>query len=163
MTERKKPDGIELLGRPTTQRAEVLQALIDCEDFISAQTLHAVLMSAGSTVGLSTVYRTLSALTASGRTEVVRDGRGERFYRYRSGPEHRHFLICRSCGLSHPLDAAAVELWTEQVARTYGFADVQHTIELSGRCAGCANADHESENSRGEGVTSGRGHRIQGV
>ena len=63
---RSRPSGIELLGRPTTQRAEVLQALIDCEGFVSAQALHSALVAAGSPVGLSTVYRTLTALTASG-------------------------------------------------------------------------------------------------
>ncbi|WP_034087097.1 hypothetical protein [Streptacidiphilus albus] len=51
---RSRPGGIELLGRPTVQRAEVLQALIDHEGFVGAQTLHAALVAAGSAVGLST-------------------------------------------------------------------------------------------------------------
>ena len=135
---RSRPEDVELLGRPTPQRTDVLRALMGCADFVSAQALHAALVAAGSPVGLSTVYRTLTALTEVGRTEVVRDTNGERRYRYRQGSEHRHFLICRNCGLSYPLDSAPVEAWTEQVARTYGFAEVQHTVELSGTCAGCA-------------------------
>lgn len=136
-----RPKGVELLGRPTTQRTEVLRALVDCTDFVSAQSLHATLVAAGSRVGLSTVYRTLAALTSVGRTEVVRDTHGERRYRYRPGSEHHHFLVCRRCGLSHPLDSTPVEVWTQQVADAYDFAGIQHTVELSGTCADCLAAE----------------------
>ncbi|MGK4584873.1 Fur family transcriptional regulator [Kitasatospora sp. HPMI-4] len=130
--------GDESLGRLTPQRAEVLQALADCEDFVSAQLLHAGLLAIGSRVGLSTVYRTLTVLAAVGRADVVRDSNGERLFRYRPGTDHRHYLICRECGLSRPVDAAPVEAWADRIAETSGFADVHHTVELTGTCAACA-------------------------
>ncbi|MGF1425747.1 Fur family transcriptional regulator [Kitasatospora sp. LaBMicrA B282] len=129
--------GADALGRLTPQRAEVLRALSGCDDFVSAQLLHAGLLAAGSRVGLSTVYRTLTALVAVGRADVVRDTNGERLFRYRPGVEHRHYLICRECGLSEPVDSTAVERWADQVAERSGFSDVQHTVELTGTCASC--------------------------
>ncbi|MEU4115709.1 Fur family transcriptional regulator [Kitasatospora sp. NPDC028055] len=129
------------LGRLTPQRAEVLRALRGCEDFVSAQVLHAGLLITGSRVGLSTVYRTLTALAEVGRADVVRDTNGERLFRYRPGADHRHYLICRACGLSSPVDSAAVEAWAERVAELSGFADVQHTVELAGVCPDCRTAD----------------------
>ncbi|MFF2076160.1 Fur family transcriptional regulator [Kitasatospora sp. NPDC058162] len=125
------------MGRLTPQRAQVLRALAGCEDFVSAQLLHAGLLTTGSRVGLSTVYRTLTALAAVGRADVVRDTNGEKLFRYRPGPDHRHYLICRQCGASQPVDATAVEAWADQVAEISGFADVQHTVELTGTCAAC--------------------------
>jgi Fur family ferric uptake transcriptional regulator len=125
------------LGRLTPQRAEILRALAGCEDFVSAQLLHAGLRIAGSRVGLSTVYRTLTALAAVGRADVVRDANGERLFRYRPGTDHRHYLICRQCGLSQPVDSTVVEAWADQVAELSGFADVHHTVELTGTCATC--------------------------
>ncbi|MFJ4183819.1 Fur family transcriptional regulator [Kitasatospora sp. NPDC089509] len=129
------------LGRLTPQRAEVLRALAACEDFVSAQLLHAGLLTTGSRVGLSTVYRTLTALAAVGRADVVRDTNGEKLFRHRPGADHRHYLICRRCGLSRPVDAAPVETWADHIAATSGFADVQHTVELSGVCADCRTRD----------------------
>ncbi|MFJ8471213.1 Fur family transcriptional regulator [Kitasatospora sp. NPDC094011] len=127
----------EGIGRLTPQRAEVLRALAACEDFVSAQLLHAGLLVTGSRVGLSTVYRTLTALAAVGRADVVRDTNGERLFRHRPGADHRHYLICRRCGLSRPVDSAPVEAWAERLAATSGFADVQHTVELAGTCPDC--------------------------
>jgi len=123
--------------RATRQRAEVLQALTGADDFVSAQALHAAMLSAGSAVGLTTIYRALAALVETGRADTVRDPAGERLYRHRPGAEHRHYLICRTCGKSEPIDTAAVEDWTEQLARLTGYAEVRHTLELDGICAPC--------------------------
>lgn len=126
-----------LLGRSTLRRAEVLEALRGCPDFVGARALHAVLQAAGSTIGLTTVYRTLTALSAAGRTEIVHEPGGERLFRYRPGPGHRHYLVCRECGTSRPVDAAAVEEWAAEVALRSGFTEVRHTVELTGTCAAC--------------------------
>lgn len=125
------------LGRRTPQRATVLTALIGCGDFVSAQTLHLRLASGGEGVGLSTVYRTLAALADAGRADVVRDPSGERLFRYRPSDEHRHYLLCRSCGQGVPVDAGPVEEWAQALAESSGYADVQHTLELTGTCPDC--------------------------
>ncbi|MDH6130324.1 transcriptional repressor [Kitasatospora sp. GP82] len=137
MTPRRPADDAGLIGRPTPQRAEVLEALAGCEEFVSTQVLYARLVQTGSRVGLSTVYRTLTALTEAGRADVVRDANGERLFRYRACGDHRHYLICRQCGLSLPVDSTAVEAWADHVAEISGFADVRHTVELTGTCATC--------------------------
>ncbi|KOG37420.1 Fur family transcriptional regulator [Streptomyces decoyicus] len=131
---------VSLLGRITQQRATVLEALIEAEKsegFVSAQSLYTRLLAAGSSVGLSTVYRTLSALAEAGRADVVRDVHGERLFRYRPGSDHRHYLICTECGVSVTLDSVTVEDWAAGVARTSGFTAVRHTVELTGICPDC--------------------------
>ncbi|MEU8579242.1 Fur family transcriptional regulator [Streptomyces abikoensis] len=128
---------VALIGRATQQRAVVLGALVVMEGFISAQALHKRLMADGSPVGLSTVYRTLTALAEAGRADVVRDTNGERLFRHRPGPDHRHYLICTECGLSLPVESGPVEKWADRIARTSGFADVRHAVELLGVCPDC--------------------------
>ncbi|MFJ9633238.1 Fur family transcriptional regulator [Streptomyces sp. NPDC101175] len=130
-------DDLDLIGRRTAQRACVVGALIDHGGFVGARALHGILESHGARVGLNTVYRTLAALVDAGRADVVRDRGGERLFRHRPFPEHRHYLLCRVCGLSVPVDARAVESWAEEVAETSGFAEVEHTVELTGRCPRC--------------------------
>lgn len=123
--------------RTTPQRAAVLGALHACDGFVSAQTLHAALVTDGVAVGLTTVYRTLRLLEAAGHVDVVRDSDGERLYRPRPDGGHRHYLVCRECGLSLAVDSEEVERWVAGIARDLGFHAVDHTVELTGVCAGC--------------------------
>ncbi|MEV8477137.1 Fur family transcriptional regulator [Streptomyces sp. NPDC051173] len=141
---------VALIGRATQQRAMVLGALVVVEGFISAQALHRRLVADGSPVGLSTVYRTLTALVEAGRADVVRAADGERLFRHRPGPDHRHYLICTECGLSLPVESGPVERWAARIARTSGFADVRHAVELSGVCPDCdRKADQTADQAQG--------------
>ncbi|MFD7168858.1 Fur family transcriptional regulator [Streptomyces violascens] len=131
------PDDVNLIGRRTAQRATVLKALIEAHGFVGARTLHAALEEAGSHIGLSTVYRTLGALAAADRADVVRTRVGERLFRHRPAAEHRHYLLCRDCGLGMPIDAEDIESWAERITAASGFAEVEHTVELTGVCPDC--------------------------
>ncbi|MFG3662312.1 Fur family transcriptional regulator [Streptomyces sp. NPDC047706] len=123
--------------RPTRQRKAVLSALHERAGFTSAQELHEALEADGTTIGLTTVYRTLSALERAGQVDVVRGKTGQRLYRTRPTDGHRHYLVCRDCGFSTAVEADAVERWAEDVAESTGFADVEHIVELTGVCDRC--------------------------
>jgi Fur family ferric uptake transcriptional regulator len=123
--------------RTTRQRKAVMSALHQQAGFTSAQELHEAMAADGITIGLTTVYRTLHALDRSGQVDVVRERSGERLYRPRPADGHRHYLVCRDCGLSTEVEADTVERWAEKVAEVMGFAEVEHTVELSGVCDRC--------------------------
>lgn len=131
--------------RTTRQRKAVLRALAGCQDFVSAQELHALLVTDAHSVGLTTVYRALRDLEAEGGVDVVRDEAGGRLYRRRPADGHRHYLICRACGHSRPVDSEVVERWADRIAADTGFAAVEHTVELSGLCTAC----HTTEDQEG--------------
>lgn len=147
-TLRPADDGGQPPGRRSRQRSEVLRALIDRGGFISAQALHALLCAAGSNIGLTTVYRALTALDATGRLDCVRQQDGTRLYRHRPSLEHRHYLLCRSCGRSEELDAEVIEQWAEQLARLCGFTRLRHTLEVDGICPTCVD-DAPGERKQG--------------
>ncbi|WP_078603155.1 Fur family transcriptional regulator [Streptomyces sp. NRRL S-455] len=123
--------------RTTRQRKAVMNALHQQTGFTSAQELHEAMEADGITIGLTTVYRTLHALDRAGQVDVVREKSGERLYRPRPADGHRHYLVCRDCGLSTEVEADTVERWAERVAEVMGFAEVEHTVELSGVCDRC--------------------------
>jgi Fur family ferric uptake transcriptional regulator len=123
--------------RSTRQRTAVLDSLARCQDFVSAGELHALLASAGVSIGLTTVYRALHDLERAELVDVVRDEAGGRYYRQRPTAGHRHYLICRCCGLSQPVDTEVVERWAERLAVDTGFAKIEHTLELAGVCTAC--------------------------
>ena len=123
--------------RATRQRAAVSVALEAVDDFRSAQDLHAMLRQRGEAIGLTTVYRTLAAMTDAGEVDVLRTGDGEAVYR-RCSSGHHHHLVCRTCGRAVEVDGPAVERWASRVATENGFVDVTHTLEVFGVCSSCA-------------------------
>lgn len=117
-------------------------ALQGSDEFVTAQQLHARLSSGGERVGLATVYRALQAMAEDGDVDVVRTPDGESAYR-RCSPTHHHHLTCRECGRTVEIDASSTEEWVRRVSDTHGFTDVDHVIELFGRCADCSDHPHD--------------------
>jgi Fur family ferric uptake transcriptional regulator len=123
--------------RRTRQRTAVTTELADAEDFLSAQQLHDRLRQRGQKVGLTTVYRSLQALSDAGEVDVLITDDGETRYR-KCSADHHHHLVCRECGRTVEIAGPAVESWARSVAREHGFSDVSHTVEVFGLCAGCS-------------------------
>jgi Fur family transcriptional regulator, ferric uptake regulator len=131
--------GIPPQVRATRQRAAVSAVLDELDDFRSAQDLHAMLRQRGEGIGLTTVYRTLQALSEAGEIDVLRTDDGEAVYR-RCSTGHHHHLVCRRCGRTVEVEGPAVERWADRVAAANGFVDVSHTLEVFGTCENCARA-----------------------
>jgi Fur family ferric uptake transcriptional regulator len=121
--------------RPTRQRLTVLAALGDRSDSVTAQQLHAELRAAGEPVGLTTVYRTLAALSEAGLLDSF-EREAELAYRL-CGDAHHHHLVCETCNRVEEIDAAEVEAWVEGVARAHGFAVTGHRADIFGVCSAC--------------------------
>lgn len=132
-------------ARVTRQRVAVLAVLADRQDFVSARQLHALLAAEGIRLGLSTVYRVLRDLEASDGVDITQVRSGERLFRMCLAGRHRHYLICRSCCRSRPVDAREVERWAGKVAAGSGFASVEHAVELTGVCGECQSAAEGEE------------------
>jgi Fur family transcriptional regulator, ferric uptake regulator len=122
--------------RATRQRAAISALLENLDEFRSAQELHDELRRRGEGIGLTTVYRTLQQLAASGLVDTLRTDTGESVYR-RCSEHHHHHLVCRACGSTVEIQGGDVEAWAAEVAREHGFSDVSHTIEIFGICSDC--------------------------
>ncbi|MFT4043353.1 MAG: Fur family transcriptional regulator [Gordonia sp. (in: high G+C Gram-positive bacteria)] len=125
--------------RSTRQRAAIADALATSKDFQSAQELHDQLKARGESIGLTTVYRNLQALSQAGEIDVLWDGSGETRYRNCSSGHHHH-LVCRRCGTTVEVQAEPVERWAATTAAEHGFTDIHHTVEVFGLCAACRSA-----------------------
>jgi len=129
----------------TRQRSAVENALAKVDGFRSAQDIFADLRADGEGVGLSTVYRQLKALADDGKADVVHNTAGEAQYRLcgenqHAEAAHHHHVVCRECGYSVEIEAPEVEAWAEKAARTAGFTDVTHVVDVFGLCAKHASA-----------------------
>jgi Fur family transcriptional regulator, ferric uptake regulator len=122
--------------RSTRQRSAISALLDEIDEFRSAQELHDELRKRGEGIGLTTVYRTLQALSEAGTIDTLRTDTGEAMYR-RCSSGHHHHLVCRQCGYTVEVAGPTVEQWAEQTATAHGFSNVSHTLEVFGTCDTC--------------------------
>jgi Fur family ferric uptake transcriptional regulator len=125
------------IKRNTWQKDAVLHSLTEAKGFVSAQQLHLVLKQHGSTIGLATVYRTLTELVELGKADTLQSNDGESLYRDCS-QNHHHHLICEKCGLTVEIEAKEAETWASKVALEHSFTQATHTIDIFGLCKECS-------------------------
>jgi Fur family ferric uptake transcriptional regulator len=151
MTSAARPSAAVPGQRATRQRAAVASVLDSAEGFHSAQELHTLLTQRGDRVGLTTVYRTLTALAEAGEVDSILREDGEAAYRRCEEVAHHHHLVCRACGRTVEVDEPQVEAWARTVAAAHGYTDVTHTLEIFGRCAECTRRLGQGTAGRREG------------
>lgn len=104
---------------------------------VTAQELHRRARDLHPSIGLATVYRTLSALEEEGVVDIVtQDGR-ESAYRLCS-PGHHHHLVCSGCGTVVEIQECDLGKLERVLARRYRFKIQEHAITVRGLCARCA-------------------------
>jgi len=124
--------------RMTKQRAAVFDVL-SLGGFRSAQEWHDRLRQQGTSAGLATVYRALQSLAETGEVDTVVTESGETLYRRCETPQtHHHHLRCRECGAAEDIDLPSIESLAARVGSHHGYSDIEHTVELTGVCADCA-------------------------
>ncbi len=138
--------------RNTRQRRAVSSILAELDAFASAQDIHDALRRRGDSVGLSTVYRNLQAMSEAEEIDALRGADGETLYR-RCSAGHHHHLVCRACGRTVEVEGPTVERWADGVATEHGFSDVEHTLEIFGTCTQCASTASPSVRTTSAGPT----------
>jgi Fur family transcriptional regulator, ferric uptake regulator len=73
----------------------------------------------------------------AGQLDLIRTDDGETAYR-RCSMGHHHYLVCRDCGRTVEVEGPTIEPWTDHIADQHGFSDVQHHLEIFGRCSSCS-------------------------
>jgi Fur family ferric uptake transcriptional regulator len=122
--------------RHTRQREAVGAIMAALDEFRTAQEVHELLRDRSATVGLATVYRTLARMAADGEIDSIRTPDGVAAYR-RCSAGHHHHLVCRQCGRTVEVTPPDLEVWAQRVASEHGFTDLDHELELFGRCPDC--------------------------
>jgi len=119
-----------------TRQRDLIAAVLDSTDqWLTAQQVYGRLATQGQTVGLATVYRTLTSLATAGDVDVQRLG-DEWAYR-RCSSSHHHHLTCRACGATVEVEAPGLEAWADDVAAAHGYTDIDHVVEIAGLCPAC--------------------------
>lgn len=127
--------------RYTKGRRVVIGALADADGPRSAAELSQVI---GQSIPLSSLYRSLAVLEEAGVLAPHFSSPGLTRYElaeWLSG--HHHHLVCIDCGHVQDLPAPdpvedRLQEIVADVAREASFTELNHALEIEGRCARCA-------------------------
>jgi Fur family ferric uptake transcriptional regulator len=120
----------------TPQRVAVLKALGGGDHALSAADVYRLARGHCPELGLSTVYRTLWALSEVGLLDTIGHHDGEATYRLCS-ERHHHHLVCSGCRRVEELSDCDLSALESTVANRHGYVVEGHTLSFFGRCADC--------------------------
>lgn len=123
--------------RATTARRAVLAEILAAGDrHLSADELARLIHERHPVIHLSTVYRTLDALTDAGIISRARFS--DQSASYHLTTDVHHHAICSVCGATINLGPAELEPLQRRLLRDHGFrADPRH-LTIEGWCRRCA-------------------------
>jgi Fe2+ or Zn2+ uptake regulation protein len=126
--------------RLTKQRAAVLQALGD-GGHLAAEEIHRRVKAELPDLSLGTVYRTLEILREIGLVQAFTYGADAA--RYEASLEKHHHLLCSACRLVVNVTAPDLARVAHDLAAEEGFAEIDYSMTIVGRCPECASGAHD--------------------
>ena len=128
--------------RLTPQRLMVLEVIKSNGRHLTAEEIHAAVLSHQPYVNIATIYRTLQWLQEVGLVVPIALGSGPLHYEYVSGAIHHH-LICQRCGHIEDLDGCLIEpdvlaRLRRRVRQSHRFNVTEHELRFFGVCRRCS-------------------------
>lgn len=123
--------------KQTQQRRTILEFFLNLNTHVTAEELHEKLRGDDQTIGLATVYRTLSLLKDAGLVDHKQFGDGKSVWEVREPNRHHDHLICLGCGLVIEFENEEIEALQKLVAQKHGFSLTSHNLDLYGQCGSC--------------------------
>ncbi len=123
--------------KSTKSRCAIFDILQQNETPISSEEVYIELKKQGISLNLSTVYRTLDALTDKNLvTRLNITGENKALYELnRIG--HRHYLVCLGCKKTMPISGCPLEDYEKELAEETDFLIEGHKLDIYGYCPDC--------------------------
>jgi Fur family ferric uptake transcriptional regulator len=140
----------------TAQRDLILNVFLRTEKHLSSEDLYRLVQAEDSSVGQTTVYRTLKLLTDAGLAREVRFGDGRTHYEHNYKHQHHDHMICMECGDVIEFYSAELEAIQDAMAAKHRFEIKQHLLRILGVCANCRRQSRERKKDDSEALPSVR-------
>ena len=121
----------------TVQRETILEVFLHSKRHLTVEELHALVKDRDSSIGLTTVYRTMKLFCdcSLARANHFEEGRVRYEQQYKTA--HHDHMICIQCGETIEFVHPQIEKLQEKVARQFGFRITDHRMEIYGACKKC--------------------------
>ncbi|NPA04032.1 MAG: transcriptional repressor [Epsilonproteobacteria bacterium] len=118
------------------QREQILKALFDSSCHLTPEEVHQKVKIINPSIGLATVYRTLSLLEKENLVTSISFGSEGKKYELNRGEHHDH-MICIKCGKIIEFFKEELERLQERIAKDNGFKLLSHQLNMYGICKEC--------------------------
>lgn len=122
--------------RVTPQRRLILNTLAQAGGHLDASEIYERARLRDPRLSLSTVYRTLVALKASGAVRELHLDQEHHHYELDNQDRHSH-LVCLECGRVIEVDGEPFARVAQSVGQAHDFYVASAQVELTGLCADC--------------------------
>ncbi len=124
----------------TKQRELVLKFLYENSEHFTPEDIHRLIKQNNPTItiGIATVYRTLSLLEESHIVSSISFGTSGKKYELGVKKHHDH-LICSGCETIIEFVDEVIEHRQEEIAKKFDFQMSDHTMKIIGLCKSCQN------------------------
>jgi Fur family ferric uptake transcriptional regulator len=123
--------------RRTGQRDLILEIFLSTERHLTSEDLYWLVQKKDSSVGHTTVYRTLKLLTEAGLAREVRFGDNKTYYEHHYNHEHHDHMICTECGRVIEFFSQEIESLQDAMAEKFHFLPTHHSLRMWGICSEC--------------------------
>ncbi len=122
----------------TKQRELILKFLYENEGHFTPEDIYMLIKKnhPDVTIGIATVYRTLTLLEKEGIASSISFGVQGKKYELGEKEHHDH-LICTKCGKIIEFFDDVIETRQEAIAKKYNFQMQDHTMKIVGLCEAC--------------------------
>ena len=122
----------------TSQREIILYTLYNNTEHFTSEDLYMLIKEEYPelTVGIATVYRTLTLLEENGLVSSISLGTQGKKYEIANKPHHDH-IICDTCGKIVEFENEEIEALQQAIATKSGFKLTNHIMQLYGICDEC--------------------------
>jgi Fur family ferric uptake transcriptional regulator len=129
--------------RRTSQRDLILEIFLRTEEHLTSEDLYWLVQKEDSSVGHTTVYRTLKLLTEAGLAREVRFGDGKTYYEHHYDHAHHDHMICTECGKVIEFFSQRIEEMQDKMADHYSFKPTHHSLRIWGICEECQKTEKD--------------------
>ena len=123
--------------RHSKPRQRILQIFLTTERHLSVQELYELVIKKFPSIGIATIYRTMSLACEAGLAREIDFGEGNIRYEHFYGHEHHDHLVCLKCGSFREITNSIIEKEQKRIARENGFELIKHRHVLYGICPLC--------------------------
>lgn len=121
----------------TKARIAVLSIIDNADDAITADCIYEKSINNGSSLDLSTVYRSLELFVEKSLVDKFDLGNGKYNYKIK-GNNHKHKIECSSCHKKVEIECPMISI-EELIKNKTGFTLLEHELKLKAVCEECKN------------------------
>lgn len=123
--------------KASAPRAAVLKAFLGIERHVTAEELFRLVRRKHPSVGLATIYRTLTLLCECGLGRELAFEDGTTRYEHAYDHEHHDHLMCTRCGQIIEVVNPEIERLQASIFQQHGYQPQRHRMDLYGICEKC--------------------------